>query len=58
MLDALCEQLRVNHGLYLEEMVAFLWNKFKVVVTIYSESAEFYQMDQEYYSSYSSGTEC
>ena len=36
MLDALCEHLRENPELYLEEMVAFLWNKFKVLVTIYS----------------------
>jgi transposase len=36
MLDALCEHLRVNPELYLEEMVTFLWNKFKVLVTTYS----------------------
>ena len=36
ILDALCEHLRENPKLYLEEMVAFLWNKFKVLVTIYS----------------------
>ncbi|TVY16858.1 hypothetical protein LARI1_G008898 [Lachnellula arida] len=36
MLNALCEHLRDNPGLYLEEIVAFLWDKFKVVVMIYS----------------------
>lgn len=38
MLNALCEHLWVNPWLYLEEMVAFLWNKFKVLVTTYSVS--------------------
>jgi transposase len=36
MLDALCEHLRENPELYIEEIVAFLWDKFKVLVTIYS----------------------
>jgi hypothetical protein len=38
MLDFLCEQLRENPGLYLEEMVALLWDRLKVIVSIYSVS--------------------
>jgi hypothetical protein len=38
MLDALCAHLREAPGLYLEEMVLFLWNKFQVLVTTYSVS--------------------
>jgi hypothetical protein len=33
MLDALCEHLLKNPDLYQEEMVLFLWKKFKVHVT-------------------------
>ena len=33
MLDALCEHLQKNPELYQEEMVLFLWEKFKVHVT-------------------------
>ena len=44
MLDALCEHLWENPGLYLEEMVAFLWDKFKVLVTIYSVARELHSI--------------
>jgi transposase len=33
MLDALCKHLLKEPGLYLDEMVLFLWDKFKVQVT-------------------------
>jgi hypothetical protein len=36
ILDTLCEHLLENPGLYLEEMVLFIWEKFKVQVTTYS----------------------
>jgi transposase len=36
MLDALCGHLQENPGLYQEEMVLFLWEKFKVQVTTFS----------------------
>ena len=36
ILDTLCEHLLEDPGLYLEEMVLFIWDKFKVQVTIYS----------------------
>jgi len=36
MLDALCTHLWDIPGLYLEEMVLFLWNIFRVLVTTYS----------------------
>jgi transposase len=36
ILDTLCEHLLENPGLYLEEMVLFIWDKFKVQVTTYS----------------------
>jgi hypothetical protein len=36
ILDALCKHLLEDPGLYLEEMVLFIWDKFKVQVTTYS----------------------
>jgi hypothetical protein len=31
MLDALCDHLAENPGLYVEEMALFLWDEFKVL---------------------------
>ena len=36
MLDALCEHLLDNPGLYHHEMVDFVWDKFRVLVTVSS----------------------
>ena len=36
MLDALCERLLDNPGLYHHEMVDFVWDKFHVLVTVSS----------------------
>lgn len=36
MLDALCEHLLDNPGLYHHEMVGFVWDKFRVLVTVSS----------------------
>lgn len=36
MLDALCEHLLENPGLYHHEMVEFVWNRFQVYVTVSS----------------------
>lgn len=36
MLEALCERLLEKPDLYQDEMVIFLWDEFRVLVTIYS----------------------
>ena len=36
MLEALCERLLEKPDLYQDEMVVFLWDEFRVLVTIYS----------------------
>jgi hypothetical protein len=36
MLEALCERLLEKPDLYQDEMVVFLWDEFRALVTIYS----------------------
>ena len=33
MLDALCEHLLEKPGLYLDEMVIFIWDEFRILAT-------------------------